>query len=84
MVVNSNFYKDTSGNILNEIWKEYAKADSRCVQSRCIFLSSFTVNSVYSHRTTFFLRYAILLHATSVPRLVCLYSQADRSRCLSH
>lgn len=29
VVANSKFYEDTSGNILNEIWKEYAKADSR-------------------------------------------------------
>ncbi|KAG2431278.1 hypothetical protein HYH02_013409 [Chlamydomonas schloesseri] len=29
VVANANFYKDTTGNILNEIWKEYAKADSR-------------------------------------------------------
>lgn len=29
VVLNSKFYEDTSGNILNEIWKEYSKADSR-------------------------------------------------------
>ncbi|PNH12882.1 3-beta-hydroxysteroid-Delta(8),Delta(7)-isomerase [Tetrabaena socialis] len=29
VVANSKFYQDTSGNILNEIWKEYTKADSR-------------------------------------------------------
>eukprot|EP00878_Enallax_costatus_P009911 GHUV01010348.1.p1 GENE.GHUV01010348.1~~GHUV01010348.1.p1 ORF type:complete len:179 (+),score=35.54 GHUV01010348.1:157-693(+) len=29
VVLNSKFYQDTSGNILNEIWKEYSKADSR-------------------------------------------------------
>eukprot|EP00879_Flechtneria_rotunda_P028447 GHRR01030558.1.p1 GENE.GHRR01030558.1~~GHRR01030558.1.p1 ORF type:complete len:199 (+),score=32.94 GHRR01030558.1:832-1428(+) len=29
VVLNSRFYQDTSGNILNEIWKEYSKADSR-------------------------------------------------------
>ncbi|KAF8055095.1 Ebp [Scenedesmus sp. PABB004] len=29
VVLNSRFYTDTSGNILNEIWKEYSKADSR-------------------------------------------------------
>lgn len=29
VVANSKFYEDTSGNILTEIWKEYAKADSR-------------------------------------------------------
>eukprot|EP00877_Chromochloris_zofingiensis_P002361 jgi/Chrzof1/12125/Cz06g22050.t1 len=29
VVINSKFYQDTSGNILNEIWKEYSKADSR-------------------------------------------------------
>ncbi|GLC34711.1 hypothetical protein PLESTF_000005600 [Pleodorina starrii] len=29
VVLNSKFYQDKSGNILNEIWKEYTKADSR-------------------------------------------------------
>ncbi|CAL8461742.1 g1273 [Coccomyxa elongata] len=29
VVLRSDFYKSTSGNILFEIWKEYAKADSR-------------------------------------------------------
>ncbi|KAI8464452.1 MAG: Emopamil-binding protein [Monoraphidium minutum] len=29
VVLNAEFYKDTSRNILSEIWKEYAKADSR-------------------------------------------------------
>ncbi|GIL71379.1 hypothetical protein Vretimale_2742 [Volvox reticuliferus] len=29
VVVNSKYYQDNTGNILNEIWKEYTKADSR-------------------------------------------------------
>ncbi|KAK9820062.1 hypothetical protein WJX72_005605 [[Myrmecia] bisecta] len=29
VVSNADFYKDKSGNFLHEIWKEYAKADSR-------------------------------------------------------
>ncbi|KAK9846387.1 hypothetical protein WJX81_002735 [Elliptochloris bilobata] len=31
VVLNASFYKSTSGNVLMEIWKEYAKADSRYV-----------------------------------------------------
>ncbi|MEW5299184.1 MAG: hypothetical protein WDW38_005070 [Sanguina aurantia] len=60
VVLNSKFYEDTSGNILNEIWKEYAKADSRYATRDAFTIQMEAVTAFIEGPACFLIVFAIL------------------------